>query len=646
MLFLGMAHLASTQCRWEKVHDLSKGEVIFTFELNGAIYIGFEGVTDNFYKYDLAKDTLVPRADFKGSGLTSGYGPSPMYTTLDGKGYLMFAADSVEASKTMWEYNPDQDEWQAKAKFPGANRGGVCGCSLKGKIYFGLGSINGNFQKDWYAYDPELDSFIVKNSFPNLGRLWSDCMVVNERFFILGGEKDNLDRAEDIWEYLPEKDSFRKVLQANKTVSGGDNFVLNGKGYIKMGAIYQFDPDAETLQVYDRRYPTRSFGLGVSLGGKGYFVNQSRIYAYDPFLPRPQVTLQDTTKCRNDTLVLDVENPMASYQWSTGDTTRTIAATELGSYTVTVTDSNECTATDTAHISSIVNLKPDTTICRGDPLNLDAGHPGATYNWNTNETTQTIEVKDSGEYFVEVDDEGCLGSDTIEVDAYSNPEVDLGPDTVFCSGKSYALKTGLSGTDHIWQDSSGGSSYVAEEPGEYRVRVIDENGCADRDTVALDTFPRPPQPAVEKIGEDSLRSSRKGAHYRWFLDGNNLDLDQRIIATRGEGDYRVTIENEQGCVSKKSDTFSRPSGIAEVEKSPFKVYPNPVERQLVIEDKQVDDKALQIELVSMEGRLVHRQKMDAFQTKIEIDIRPFNSGVYQLKLIGEEGVWLKQVVMQ
>jgi PKD repeat protein len=62
-----------------------------------------------------------------------------------------------------------------------------------------------------------------------------------------------------------------------------------------------------------------------------------------------------------------------------------------------------------------VNLGQDTSMCFGEMLMLDAGISGASYTWNTGETSQQIFVMDDGEYWVRVDRGGCSGSDTIRI---------------------------------------------------------------------------------------------------------------------------------------------------------------------------------------------------------------------------------------
>gem|GEM_PF-4802624 len=66
--------------------------------------------------------------------------------------------------------------------------------------------------------------------------------------------------------------------------------------------------------------------------------------------------------------------------------------------------------------AQVVNLGKDTVLCTAKKFTLDAGNPGATYQWSTDQTTQTIEVYKSGKYTVEVTQaDGSKSNDTIEV---------------------------------------------------------------------------------------------------------------------------------------------------------------------------------------------------------------------------------------
>jgi len=134
-------------------------------------------------------------------------------------------------------------------------------------------------------------------------------------------------------------------------------------------------------------------------------------------IPLP-IAINDTSICAGDSIILDAGNPGATYLWSTGDTTRTITVDTPGTYWVEINDSG-CIRIDTVVISLgttlSVNLGADKSICAGDSIILDAGNPGASYGWSTGKSTQKITVNTVDTYWVKVDDGGCIGNDTINI---------------------------------------------------------------------------------------------------------------------------------------------------------------------------------------------------------------------------------------
>lgn len=123
----------------------------------------------------------------------------------------------------------------------------------------------------------------------------------------------------------------------------------------------------------------------------------------------PEVNLgADTHICEGERILLGVgHGGMISYNWSTGESTETIYANNAGTYTLTVTNSDNCQNSDAIGISvdpalTPVNLETDHLICLDSSIILDAGPGYDSYLWNTMETTQTISVNETGEYRVEV----------------------------------------------------------------------------------------------------------------------------------------------------------------------------------------------------------------------------------------------------
>jgi len=119
-------------------------------------------------------------------------------------------------------------------------------------------------------------------------------------------------------------------------------------------------------------------------------------------------------------LTLNAGNPGSTYVWDDGSNNQTRTVSQSGTYYVTVTNEYGCTASDTTHkdilLSPLVDLGPDTTICDGVELTLDAGDQGVAYYWSTGATTPAITVDLPGAYVVIVtNNQDCTVADTINV---------------------------------------------------------------------------------------------------------------------------------------------------------------------------------------------------------------------------------------
>jgi gliding motility-associated-like protein len=130
----------------------------------------------------------------------------------------------------------------------------------------------------------------------------------------------------------------------------------------------------------------------------------------------------------------------------------------------------------------VVSLGNDTSLCGS--LQLDAGVTNATYEWQDGSTAQTFEVTSSGTYWVRVNQDCCLATDTIEVQIDgSGPGPDLGPDTAICAGETLLLSTTLGGP-YEWQDGSTDAEFLVTEPGTYWL-LVGPPGCTTSDTIVV-----------------------------------------------------------------------------------------------------------------------------------------------------------------
>jgi len=142
------------------------------------------------------------------------------------------------------------------------------------------------------------------------------------------------------------------------------------------------------------------------------------------FLPLPIVNLgTDTIFCPNDVLVLNAQNPGATYLWSTGETTQTIIIDTSGTYWATATNAT-CADSDTINVSILLkpSLGMDTILCNTEHFRLHAQNtlPNCAYLWSTGATTNSIVVENAGIYWVKVYSGNCVFYDTMNVTSIMN----------------------------------------------------------------------------------------------------------------------------------------------------------------------------------------------------------------------------------
>jgi gliding motility-associated-like protein len=110
-----------------------------------------------------------------------------------------------------------------------------------------------------------------------------------------------------------------------------------------------------------------------------------------------------------------------SYNWQNGSTEQYFTVHNKGLYWVKVTDSNNCSATDSVEVKALLSfpsnfLKAVDSICQYDKLQLQPQGSYTSYLWSTGASEPKIIIDKAGTYTLTVTDvNGCKGSDTIRI---------------------------------------------------------------------------------------------------------------------------------------------------------------------------------------------------------------------------------------
>ena len=148
-------------------------------------------------------------------------------------------------------------------------------------------------------------------------------------------------------------------------------------------------------------------------------------------IPKPKITSSSKNNhlCKDDVIVLKLNDTWRSIQWSGGDSANSISIKTPGKYFLSVIDTNGCSGrSDTITITGgdivpkIFQSAP-TRFCEGDSITLSAEGGFKQYLWSNQSDKNSITVGQTGSYFVTVVDSfGCVWkSDVIDVIVDTNP---------------------------------------------------------------------------------------------------------------------------------------------------------------------------------------------------------------------------------
>lgn len=335
---------------------------------------------------------------------------------------------------------------------------------------------------------------------------------------------------------------------SNVTLSGSPaGGTFSGNGVI--GA--DFSPVAAGVGTHDITY-TYTDGNGCS--------NESTMQVVVNSNPLPTITPGGTTEiCEGDNLVLNAGGGYAAYNWSNSTNGQTTTVTQAGSYNVIVTSAAGCSGTS-APVQVVVNQPPvvdlgaDTVICTASSLTLDAGNPGASYSWSTQEISQTITVTTTGAYTVQVTDQnGCTGTDDIAVTVSDllDPIIVASGPLEFCAGDSVTLDGGAGYDSYQWSTSQASQEITVSTSGVIQLQVWDEFGCGGSDEVIVSVMQLPnavvsPSGTVAVCNGDTATLAANGgmASYTW----SPTNQTSQSIDVWQAGTYTVTVEDpNNGC---------------------------------------------------------------------------------------------------
>ncbi|MCB0643773.1 MAG: right-handed parallel beta-helix repeat-containing protein, partial [Phaeodactylibacter sp.] len=136
----------------------------------------------------------------------------------------------------------------------------------------------------------------------------------------------------------------------------------------------------------------------------------------------------------------------------------------------------------------VVDLGPDQVLCAGTTLN--ALNPGSTYLWSDGSDGQTLEVDESGSYWVHVSNDLGMAADTVQIDIIPAPVLQL-EDAQNCAGETVLLSAGVPDLEYLWSTGDTTEQVSVVTPGTYTLTVTNAEGCSTTDSLTVTNYPVP-----------------------------------------------------------------------------------------------------------------------------------------------------------
>lgn len=296
--------------------------------------------------------------------------------------------------------------------------------------------------------------------------------------------------------------------QVQVTVNANPTPTISGTNVICAGQSTTFTASSASAYLWNNGATTQSINITnpgtytvTVTGANGCTATATRTLTVNSN-PTP-VAFNNGPVCVGSAIQLNASGGN-SYQWtgpssySNNTQNPTIPSATManaGTYTVTVTGANGCTATASTTVSVVNNPSaaitaiPDPDICIGESVTLIANSSSA-YSWSTGESTPSIVVSPTSNttYSVTLTNPGgCVGSAnaSILITVNALPTAGINSNSPVCEGSTINLSA-TGGVSYVWSGPDGFMSFDQNpeinnaggfHAGMYQVTVTDGNGC-------------------------------------------------------------------------------------------------------------------------------------------------------------------------
>lgn len=343
-----------------------------------------------------------------------------------------------------------------------------------------------------------------------------------------------------------------------------------------------------------------------------------------------------------------------TYQWPSGSGA-TVGNLAAGTYTVTVTDANNCSVTGVATVASAsgftASMTTTATTCQGSStgtatVTTTGGLAPFTYVWSPSGSGANATGLAAGAYNVTVTDaNGCSATATGTVAAASAITINPTPVAATCNGgNDGAINISVSGGSgaytYSWSNSTSNQNLSGVAAGTYSVTVFDGNGCS---ASATNLIVGQANGIVLIVATTNVTSvgATNGTATATSTGGTGLITYTWSNASTGSnltnlapGTYTVTATDGSGCSATASGVVSPFTGINNVGLIvSLNMFPNPTEGKINMSLTLAQPEAVTVEWYNAIGERVLGASFDSSLTvNHTFDLSSMAAGVYYARI--------------
>ncbi|MES2680855.1 MAG: T9SS type A sorting domain-containing protein [Bacteroidota bacterium] len=342
-----------------------------------------------------------------------------------------------------------------------------------------------------------------------------------------------------------------------------------------------------------------------------------------------------------------------SFLWSSGQTSNSITTATAGTYSVTITNGQSCSSTQTYVLgtSATLSLTASTTptaICSGNNGVLHVSGAG-TYTWSNGATTANVMVNPmvTTNYSVTGSFGACTGTTSVLLTVSMIPTITLISSTnAVCSGNSVSISA-TGATSYTWNPGLTVASSVTVSPGSTTTFTVrgQNPGCPARNASITITVLQNPTVNVTStspvacVGEAVALAANGANSYLW---SNGAQSNVILVTPSITTVFTVTGVALNSCTASANITqvISECTGILEQSWDALKIFPNPGNGFFYVTSTE----AMEVRIVNEQGAVVRQLVLNG-ENGYSLCIADLSEGLYVVTGIGNKSIVARRLVI-